>query len=154
MVACRAPSGQEQGWMGTYVLRSLEADPADGRPEATLGVAGEGEPLLQFALRAVIGGAAAAAQGCRQLGGVHAVPLTPRQGVVVVGSAVVMARHGVSAHGGLQGRQQGCRRPQEEHPQVTQQDAAAALQHAPAAALLHMRSAFSLEISAFNSPPL
>lgn len=54
----------------TYVLWSLEADPAHGRPEATFRVAGEGEPLLQFALRAVIGGAAAAAQGRRQLRGV------------------------------------------------------------------------------------
>lgn len=45
---------------------SLKADPAHRRPEATLRVAGEGEPFLQFALGAVVRGAAAAAQGHRQ----------------------------------------------------------------------------------------
>lgn len=34
----------------TYMFWSLKADPAHRRPEATLRVAGEGEPFLQFAL--------------------------------------------------------------------------------------------------------
>lgn len=33
---------------------SLETDPAHRRPEATLRIAGEGEPLLQFAFGAVL----------------------------------------------------------------------------------------------------
>lgn len=142
----------------TYVFWSLEADPANGRPEATFRVAGEGEPLLQFALWAVIGGAAAAAQGRRQLcsinparslparwpGGsccrwgnpVLRVLVAPRQRVVVVGDgdACLMAFRSLAAHGGQ--RRQRCRRrrwPEQEHPQVTEQDATAALQHALAA---------------------
>lgn len=134
---------------------SLEADPAHRRPEAALRAAGEGEPLLQLALRAVVGGAAAAAQGRRQLCGVHPDPrrrspsarwppgpcrgrggpvpgalLAPRRRVVVVGDgdARLAAFRSLAAHGARRRR-----RPEQEPPQVTEQDAAAALQHAPAA---------------------
>lgn len=140
----------------TYVFGSLEADPAQGSPETTFRVAGEGEPLLQFALRAVVGGAAAAAQGRRQLGGVNpARPLSgrrargprrrggnpvpralmaPRQRVVVVGDnddARFASVRALDAHGGQRGQR--CRWPEKEQPQVPEQDAAAALQHARAA---------------------
>lgn len=142
----------------TYVFWSLKADPAHRRPEATFRVAGEGKPLLQFALWAVVRGAAAASQGhrhlcsidpacsvstrrpgkscCRWCTPVPCVMVAPRQRVVVVGDgdAWLMAFRSLAAHRG-QRRQRcwRCRWPEKEHPQVTEQYAAAALQHALAA---------------------
>lgn len=138
----------------THMFWSLEADPAHWRPKATLRIAGEGEPLLQFALWTVIRGAAANAQGRRQFSSIHParhrplsarrpcgscrgrsspvprVLVAPRQRVVVVGDsdACLISLRSLAAHGGQRGR--GCRWPEQQHPQVTEQDAAAALQHA------------------------
>lgn len=138
---------------------SLKADPAHRRPETTFRVAGEGEPFLQFALWAVIRGAAAAAQGHRQFCSIdpagslpdrrpsgsrcrRATPvpcvllMASRQRVVIVGDgdACLTGFRSLTVHWG-QRRQRcwRCRWPEKEHPQVTEQNAAAVLQHSLAA---------------------
>ena len=71
--------------------------------------------------------------------------VAPRQRVVVVvdGDACPAVLRRVVAHGGR--RRQRRRWPEQEHPQVTKQDAAAALEHAPAA---QHRTLFRQEITA------